>query len=191
MYQEKHKQFILNQSCIGIFLFDILFNIIPPFIQSPLKRKPEKLYIIRNMKHPLITLCMWTVKGARVIRTKRRSLLSSGVCLHLDDANLHTVYHTVKQIYDLKLEMSPHPPYSPDLDPTNFHHFWSPEDRLLGRNFTSVEEVKVAVCVWLAQQPKSSSVKELTSLWKVRRGAQCMVGTALNVNVGVLYLFLL
>jgi hypothetical protein len=99
--------------------------------------------------------------------------------------------------------MSPHPPYSPDLDPTDFYNVWSPEDPLLGRNFRSVEEVNVAVCVWLAQQsnvavcvwltqrPKSSSVEEFMSWWKVRRSVQNVVWTALKINVAVLQLFLL
>jgi hypothetical protein len=37
------------------------------------------------------------------IRRKRRSLLSSGVCLQRNDARSHTASHTVKQILDLKL----------------------------------------------------------------------------------------
>jgi hypothetical protein len=43
------------------------------------------------------------------IRTKRRGLLSCGLCLQHDNARRHTAYHTVKKIQDLN------PPYLLDL----------------------------------------------------------------------------
>jgi transposase len=50
--------------------------------------------------------------------------------------------------------MLPHPPYSPDLAPSDFHLFWPLKDALRGRHFRSDEEVKEAVHDWLEQQPK-------------------------------------
>ena len=47
------------------------------------------------------------------------------------------------------MEVSPHPPYSPDLPLYDFQQFWYQEGRLRGRNFRSVEEVNVAVRDWL------------------------------------------
>jgi histone-lysine N-methyltransferase SETMAR len=55
------------------------------------------------------------------IRTKHCGLLSFGVCLQLDNARSHTARRTVKQIEDLKLEVLPHLPYSPDLALSDFH----------------------------------------------------------------------
>jgi histone-lysine N-methyltransferase SETMAR len=54
----------------------------------------------------------------------------------------HTAHHTVKQIQDFKLEVLPHPPYLPDLAPSDFHLFWPLKDALLVRNFRSDEEVE-------------------------------------------------
>jgi hypothetical protein len=51
------------------------------------------------------------------ISRKDCDLLSSGACLLHDNTRPHTARHTVKQIQDLKLEVLPHPPYSPDLGP--------------------------------------------------------------------------
>jgi hypothetical protein len=51
------------------------------------------------------------------IRTKRRGLLSSGLCLQHDNAQHHIECHTVKQIQDLNL------PYLLDLAPCDFHFF--------------------------------------------------------------------
>jgi hypothetical protein len=76
----------------------------------------------------------------------------------------------VKQIQDLKLEVLLHPPYSPDLVPSDFHLFWSLEDALRGCHFRSDEEVKEAVHDWLAQQPKDfcPGIYALVELWRRR-----------------------
>jgi hypothetical protein len=79
--------------------------------------------------------------------------LSSGVCLQHDNAQPHMVYHTMNQIQDLKLEVSPHLPYSPDLASGSFHLCWLIKGSLHGHHFRSDEEVKEAVHDWLAQQP--------------------------------------
>ena len=81
-------------------------------------------------------------------------MLSSGVCIQHDNARRRAARHTVKQIWDLKLEMLPHPPYLPHLEPSDFHLFWSLQGVLRGRHFRSDEEVKGAVHYWLTQRPK-------------------------------------
>jgi hypothetical protein len=82
------------------------------------------------------------------------------ICLQHENARPHTARHTVKQIQDLKLEVLPHLPYSPDLAPSDFHFLWSLKDILRGRHFRSDQEVKEAVYGWLAQRPKDFTSKE-------------------------------
>jgi hypothetical protein len=93
------------------------------------------------------------------------------VCLQRDNARPHTARRTAKQIQDLKLEVLPHLPYSPDLAPSDFHLFWPLKDALRGRHFRSVKE---AVHDWLAQQPKdffSRGIYALVERWRcVERG---------------------
>jgi hypothetical protein len=62
-------------------------------------------------------------------RRRRRGLFSSGVCLQNDNARCHTARHTVKQIQNLKLEVLPYPPYSPDLAPQRFSPLLAPKRR--------------------------------------------------------------
>ena len=57
------------------------------------------------------------------IKSKRCALLSTGVLLQHDNAGPHTAGSTVPTIRDLSFECLPHPPYSPDLDPSDFHVF--------------------------------------------------------------------
>jgi hypothetical protein len=88
----------------------------------------------------------------RKIRTQCCGLLFSGTCLQRDNTQPHTACHTFKQIQ--KLEMLPHLLYSPNLISSYCHPFQPQIDPLHGHHFTSVEEVKVTVIDWLAQQPK-------------------------------------
>jgi histone-lysine N-methyltransferase SETMAR len=57
------------------------------------------------------------------IRSKHCGLLSSGVLLQHDNVCPHTARATAKKITDLHLEYIPHPAYSPDLTPSDYHVF--------------------------------------------------------------------
>ena len=88
------------------------------------------------------------------IESKRRGLQSTGVLLQHDNARAHTVRSTVTTIQDLSFECLPHPPYSPDLAPTDVHVFGSLKEAMGGKSFRSDEEVQLAVHEWLRSQPK-------------------------------------
>jgi histone-lysine N-methyltransferase SETMAR len=80
------------------------------------------------------------------IRSKRRSLLSSGVLLQHDNAHPHTARVIAKKIMDLRSECIPHPAYSPDLAPSDYHVF----EPL--KKFSMDDEIKEAVHKWLRSQ---------------------------------------
>jgi len=46
----------------------------------------------------------------------------------------------------------PHPPYSRDLAPSDFHLFPKPKERLKGQRFSCDEEAKSAVRKWCKKQ---------------------------------------
>jgi histone-lysine N-methyltransferase SETMAR len=69
------------------------------------------------------------------IRSKRRGLLSKGVLLLHDNGRLHTAAHTVDTLRTLKFEVLKHPPYVPDLAPSDFHLFGPMKEHLRGQNF--------------------------------------------------------
>jgi hypothetical protein len=52
---------------------------------------------------------------------------------------------------------------------------------------TSDEEVKEVVHDWLAQHPKTSSCEEFMPQWNIKGGVETVMGTALKINVTVLY----
>ena len=90
------------------------------------------------------------------IRSKRRGLLSKGVVLLHDNARPYTAAHTAETLQKFKFEVMSHPPYSPDLDPCDYHLFGPLKEALRGRRFTSDQEMKEAVHALLAVQPKTS-----------------------------------
>lgn len=111
------------------------------------------------------------------IRTKRRGLLSTGILLQHDNARPHTARSTVATIQDLKFECLPHPPYSPDLAPSDYHVFGPLKGALGGKKFQSNDEVIQAVHEWLCRRPKeffSSGIQALPKRWRMcieRNGA--------------------
>jgi len=55
----------------------------------------------------------------------------------------------------LKFTVVPHPPYSPDLAPSDFWLFPKLKETLKGQHFSSGAEVGTAVCKWLSSQPET------------------------------------
>ena len=94
------------------------------------------------------------------IKSKRHGLLLSGVLLQHENAKPHTARTTVATITDLHFECLPHPPYSPDLAPSDLHMFGPLKEAMGGKKFRSDEEVRHAVHEWLRRLPKEFFLKE-------------------------------
>jgi histone-lysine N-methyltransferase SETMAR len=73
------------------------------------------------------------------IRSKQRGLLSKTVVLYHDNARPHAAAATIETIQKLDFELLPHPPYFPDLAPSDFHLSGSLKKALWGRQFGSEE----------------------------------------------------
>jgi histone-lysine N-methyltransferase SETMAR len=89
-------------------------------------------------------------KLAVAIRRKRPHL--QNVILHHDNARPHTAHATTALIAAKGWTVLPHPPYSPDLAPSDFFLFGPLKDYLRGQKFACDEEVQVAVRAWLSQR---------------------------------------
>jgi len=74
------------------------------------------------------------------IRSKRRGLLSKRVLLLHDNAPTHMAAHTVDTLRALQFEVLKHPPYSPDLAPSDFHLFGPMKEHLRGQKFADDNE---------------------------------------------------
>ena len=72
-----------------------------------------------------------------------------------DNARPHTVAHTADTLRDLKFEVLKHPPYSPDLAPSDFHLFGPMKEHLRRHKFADDDKIMEAVQSWLKAMPKS------------------------------------
>jgi histone-lysine N-methyltransferase SETMAR len=79
------------------------------------------------------------------MRSKCRGLLSKRALLLHDNARHHTAAHTVDRLRALKFEVLKHPPYSPELAPSDFHLFGPLKEHLRGQKFAGDNEV-MEVC---------------------------------------------
>ena len=66
-----------------------------------------------------------------------------------DNAKPHTSKVTKAYLRRLNWEVLPHPPYSPDLAPTDYKVFRSLQNFLNGKEFGTENEVKVAIQEWI------------------------------------------
>jgi hypothetical protein len=65
-----------------------------------------------------------------------------GVILQYDNARPHTANMTKAVIHKLDWEILPHPPYCPDIAPSDYHLFRSLFNNLRGVFFTNDAELK-------------------------------------------------
>lgn len=79
------------------------------------------------------------------IKKKRPHLARKKVLFHHDNAPVHSCVVAMAKIHELKFEMLPHPPYSPDLAPSDYHLFPNLKKHLGGQRFHRNDEVIEAV----------------------------------------------
>lgn len=93
--------------------------------------------------------CDTLQKLARAIRVKRPSMQK--VILHHDNARPHTAHATAAAIAAKGWTVLPHPAYSPDLAPSDFHIFGPLKDYLRGQKFEDDDGVQTAAKAWFRQ----------------------------------------
>jgi len=98
--------------------------------------------------------CDTLEKLCRTIQNKRCGMLSCGVVMIHDNARPNTASVMQKLITTFCWEQFDHPPYSPDLAPSDFHLFLHLKSFLAGRRFHD-DEVKEAITTCFASQVTS------------------------------------
>jgi histone-lysine N-methyltransferase SETMAR len=86
-----------------------------------------------------------------------------------DTARPHTSPATMEAIDKLDLTLTPHPPYSPDLAPCDFHTVPKMKEDLCGYLYDSNEEVERIVRTWTKKQSVEffcDSFQKLVLCWK-------------------------
>ena len=104
------------------------------------------------------------------IMQKRSELINrKGVVFHHDNARPHTSFLTRQKLLELGWDVLPHPAYSPDLAPSDFHLFRSLQNSLREISFTSDEAVHQHLVQFFAGKDKSfyeRGIMKLPERWR-------------------------
>lgn len=98
------------------------------------------------------------------VKEKRRGMLARGVLLLQDNAPAHTAAIATRAIKDCGFGQLSHPPYSPDLAPSDYHLFSHLKRDMRGRHFYSDNDVKNYVKNWLDEKDESFFSEGIVSL---------------------------
>ena len=88
--------------------------------------------------------CDTLTRLRRAIQNKRRGM-SRDVCLLHDNARPYSAHVTTALLEKFKWDILDHPPYSPDLGPSDFHLFIHLKKHLTGQKFDDDDEVQEEV----------------------------------------------
>ena len=103
------------------------------------------------------------------IKKKRPHFAKKKVLFHQDNAPVHTCAVAIAKIHELRFELLPHPPYSPDLAPCDFFLFPNMKKWLAGKRFMSNEDIIAKTDAYFETFPKSyfmDGLKKLEKRWE-------------------------
>ena len=113
-------------------------------------------------------------KLKRAITRKRPLLPHNQIFIQHDNARPHSALLTQQTIRKLGWTVLPHPPYSPDLAPSDYHLFGPLKQFLGGKHYDNIEAVQCAVQAWIRATPASFFQDGILKL--VPRWQKCIVG---------------
>lgn len=106
----------------------------------------------------------------RKLRQQQPALVNRrGPILLHDNARPHVSQITVQKLNALKVEVLPHPPYSPDLSPTDYHLFKHFDNFLTGRTFANQDQAKMAFVDFIESRAPNffaDGINRLVARWQ-------------------------
>ncbi|CAK9804076.1 Histone-lysine N-methyltransferase SETMAR [Anthophora quadrimaculata] len=157
-----------------------------PVPQTPkLKMTPKKIlfcvwWTSRGVVHheylkvgQTLTVNLYSEKLQKVqekLKQKQPSLVNRrGILFLQDNARPRTAASLREKIMQFGWELLPHPPYSPDLSPTNYHLFLSLDNHMRGKKFINDTAIKEEVSQFLNSKDSqfyANGIFKLPSRWK-------------------------
>jgi len=99
-----------------------------------------------------------------ILKEKHCGKATKGVLFLHNNALAHRVLAAQKKLAYLGFQCLDHPPYSPDLAPSDYHLFPGLKNQLKGRHFSSDAEVIAAAETWLDGKPSEFFLSGLQKL---------------------------
>ncbi len=111
------------------------------------------------------------------IKSNRRGKLSKGILLQHDNARPHTAGQTLQAIDQLGFTTLPHPPYSPDLAPSDYWLFSEMKKSIRGKKFENLQQMASSLSQWVSHTPESwfaKGIQKLPERWMkcIREGGR-------------------
>ena len=105
----------------------------------------------------------------KLVQTRPHLINRKGVLFHQDNARPHVSRASLAKIRELNWGLVEHPPYSPDLAPSDYHLFRSLQNFLAGQKFSSFEGVQKGITNFFnSKQPEffKRGIGKLPSRWE-------------------------
>ncbi|WKY04151.1 hypothetical protein Q1695_005266 [Nippostrongylus brasiliensis] len=86
-----------------------------------------------------------------------------------DNATPHRAKVTTQKLAQLRYVRVPHPPYSPDISPCDYHFFLSLQDFLAGKDTRSQADLESHINEWINSRPKQfwrDGIRKLAERWQ-------------------------
>ena len=99
------------------------------------------VYILQVLRRELV----------HALQKKRPEIPVENFILHMDNASSHTAEKTQNEIGLIGFETLSHPPYSPDLAPFDFAFFPTIKNKLKGRRFHSLMDLRQATAAVVSE----------------------------------------
>jgi len=128
-----------------------------------------------NSGRYIVTMTKLKAWISRVRPKKKTTFL-----LQHDSARPHTSLKTMEHTVNLGWTVVPHPPYSPDFVPSDFHPFWPMKGRLRGKHFPSNDAIVWGVKQWATSAGADFYERDLQAL--VNRWRKCIANGGDNVK---------
>ena len=111
------------------------------------------------------------IRLSRALREKRPQYAErhEKVILQHDNARPHVAKPVKTYLQTLKWEILPHPPYSPDIAPSDYHLFRSMAHGLADQQFDSYEDIQKWLDSWIASKDEQfyrDGIRALPEKWE-------------------------
>lgn len=117
-----------------------------------------------------VRYCKYLEEMHQKLTSLRPALVNrKGPILLQDNARPHVAQMTLQKLRELGYETLPHPPYSPDLSPTDYHLFKHLEQFMRKKNFKDRDAVENAVRAFMDSRNSdfyASGINKLISRWE-------------------------
>ncbi len=97
---------------------------------------------------------------------ERKGLSNMHVMLLHDNARPHVAKQTQNKLQQFGWEVLPHPPYSPDLAPSDFHLFRALHGDMRERQFHDCDELSEYISAFFTSKPASFYAHGIEQLWQ-------------------------